>query len=142
MLLFIYTNVRCIKMAVDLNPEKIQEHPVQDIWRIKDGLLLYVNKYQRHSKYNVFYLSSLNSKNTKIIRGCKGLRELKEDYFDSYSKTTIKKGTLLFENIPIEILSDSQMFKYDIRSSGGSIQGNYKTTIDTLNKIQKILGSY
>lgn len=129
-------------MAVDLNPEKIQEHPVQDIWRIKDGLLLYVNKYQRHSKYNVFYLSSLSSKNTKIIRGCKDLRELKEDYFDSYSKTTIKKGTLLFENIPIEILSDSQMFKYDIRSSGGSIQGNYKTTIDTLNKIQKILGSY
>lgn len=78
-------------MAVDLNPEKIQEHPVQDIWRIKDGLLLYVNKYQRHSKYNVFYLSSLSSKNTKIIRCCKGLRELKEDYFDSYSKTTIKK---------------------------------------------------
>lgn len=116
--------------------EKIQNHEIKDIYRVRDGLLVEIKKYKRLG----FYLSS--SYKAKIVRGCKGLKILTEDCFDSYNDKFYKKGTYIYEGTPVEPLIDKSLFTYEIKSSGGSISGNDKDIINILEKIENIIKKY
>jgi len=117
--------------------EKIKSHPIMDIWRVREGLLVEVLKYKSTSVSR-----TLNGAKTKIVRGCSGLKELKEDWVISSSGEVFPAGTLFLHGTPVEPLTDPKEFKFDIKSSGGSIYGTPVEISNVLNHIQQILASY
>ncbi|UUV46534.1 hypothetical protein [Bacillus phage vB_BanS-Thrax3] len=117
--------------------EKIKSHAIADVWRVKEGLLVNVYKYKGISKK---YCTIPTSK-TKVVRGCTGLRALKEDYTTSDGET-FKAGTFVLNTSPVEPLTDVQEFKFDVTSSGGSIYGYINEVERVLHNIQDILDTY
>ncbi|UUG68114.1 hypothetical protein [Bacillus phage PK-3] len=117
--------------------EKIQSHEIKDIWRVRDGLLIEISKFQSLG-YNI----SDNQMKTKVVRGCKGLRELKEDYTVEWSKKTYPKGTLLLHGTPVEPITDVNKFRAEIKSSGGSVLDSLEKIESILNDIKAILRQY
>ncbi|QOV08339.1 hypothetical protein Kirov_140 [Bacillus phage Kirov] len=115
--------------------EKIKSHAIADVWRVKEGVLVNVYKYKHTGRY----CDVPNSK-TKVVRGCTGLRELKEDY-ESRGEV-LKKGTLVLHRSPVEPVTDVSEFKFDVTSSGGSIYGRIAEVERVLHNIQDILDTY
>jgi hypothetical protein len=116
--------------------EKIQSHDIKDIWRVRDGLLVEIYKYE-------YIGHSLGSDaKTKIIRGCKGLKELTEDFIDSYWKQSYPKGTFIYGHFPVKPIYDPYQFKAEIKSSGGSILGSFVEIEKVLEDIKLILNNY
>lgn len=116
--------------------EKIKSHAVADVWRVKEGVLVNVYKYKRTGGY----YDVPNSK-TKVVRGCTGLRELKDDFIPRIG-TILKKGTLVLHRTPVEPITDVKDFKFDVTSSGGSIYGSITDVERVLHNIQDILDTY
>lgn len=117
--------------------EQIQDHPIQDIWRVKPGLLVVINKYERIGSW-----LSVSSKQTKVVRGCKGLRVLTEDFHNQYEKVSYLKGTYLFGTAPVKPISDYRKFKVEVKSSGGTIEGSLKEVQDVMSDIDVIMAKY
>lgn len=117
--------------------EKIKSHAVMDVWRVKEGVLVTVKKYKSLGGY---YYSIPKSK-TKGIRGCSGLKELKED-LQLREGVVLKKGTLILHSTPVEPITDVKDFKFDVTSSGGSIYGSVAEVERVLHNIQDILDTY
>jgi hypothetical protein len=118
------------------NLEKIQDHEIKDIYRIRDGLLVEVSKYN-----NLGYRLGSGFK-AKGVRGCKGLKVLIEDFEDKYYKKIFKKGTYIYYDSPVEVLTDVNSYKYEIKSSGGSIYGSELELDKVLENINKIFKLY
>jgi hypothetical protein len=117
--------------------EKIQSHEIKDIWRVRDGLLIEIHKYESLG-YSVYG----RDVKTKVIRGCKKLKELKEDYTDTYCKKTYPKGILIYGSTPVKPITDVSQFKVEIKSSGGSIYGDIKEIEKVLKSIEEIIDKY
>lgn len=118
--------------------EKIKSHPIRDVWRVKAGVLVTVDKYNHLGGY----YHSIPKKSMKIVRGCTGLTELKVDYTASTGEI-VKKGTLMLNGTsPVEPLENFEDFRFDVTSSGGSIYGSVREVKRVLEKIQDILDSY
>ncbi|MBU7316006.1 hypothetical protein [Paenibacillus oleatilyticus] len=116
--------------------EKIQSHEIKDIWRIQEGLLVEVHKYKTLG-YHIH-----SKKSEKRVKGCKGLTILTEDYTDSYYKKTIPKGTLFYYSSPVEPVTDRNLFKIEIKSSGGSILGTITETEKVLRDLESLIKQY
>lgn len=112
--------------------EQIKSHPVKDVYRITDGLLIEIHKYERIG--NVWMQEN---KQTKVVRGCTGLRVLMEDYGD-----TLPKGTFLLNSIPIRVVTNANLFKAEIKTNGSGLYGSIPELERTLKTIQNILDSY
>ncbi|PFB08121.1 hypothetical protein [Bacillus thuringiensis] len=112
--------------------EQIKSHPVKDVYRISDGLLVEIHKYERIG--NVWMQET---KQTKGVQGCRGLRVLTEDYGDN-----IPKGTFILNSVPIRIVTDANLFKAEIKTNGSGLYGSIPEFERTLKTIQNILYSY
>lgn len=119
--------------------EQIQSHEIKDIFRIKQGVILEVHKYRR--KPNTSYVHSIDSKKTKIVRGCKGLKVLKEEHSDKYGGVQ-PIGTYIYGSLLVEPETDVNNFKFEVKTSGGSIYGSDKEIIETLETINNIIKRY
>jgi hypothetical protein len=117
-------------LIVGGNMEKIQSHEIKDIWRIKDGLLVEIWKYEHQG-----WIGFSNYK-SKIVRGCKGLKMLKEDY------KQFKTGDYVYGSAVVNPTIDVKKFKAEIKSSGGSVLGSLLEINDVLNDIKNILSKY
>lgn len=111
----------------------------QDVYRIVDGVLLIVNKFKRiiydEDKHFRVYISKAKLKSYN--KGCqKWLKVLKEDYYDAYSNITVPKGTVLYQNYPIKL---SNIYKYEVKTTGTSFSGNYSTVKSIINNIREIM---
>lgn len=117
--------------------EKIQNHPIRDIWRVKDGLLIEINKYESLD----YYVSGKRTE--KRVRGCKGLTVLTADFTDSWDKNkAFSKGTFFLHGTPVRPIEDVSKFTADIKSSGGSIYGSMGHINKVMNDIKEIIRSY
>ncbi|MEX0597806.1 MAG: hypothetical protein WD512_15040 [Candidatus Paceibacterota bacterium] len=119
--------------------EKIQSHDIKDIWRVRDGLLVEVYKYESVSNYNCY---SYPKKSFKIVRGCKGLTISKEDITDNFRDETHPTGTLFYHGTPVKPITDVSKFKAEIKSSGGSVIGSISEMGKLLKDIELILNKY
>lgn len=111
----------------------------QDVYRIVDGVLLIVNKFKRiiydEDKHFRVYTSKVKLKSYN--KGCqKWLKVLKEDYYDAYSNITVPKGTVLYQGYPIKL---SNIYKYEVKTTGTSFSGNYSTVKSIINDIREIM---
>lgn len=110
--------------------EQIQAHEIKDVYRIKDGVLVEVVKYQTLGSW-------LHGKRPeKRVKGCKGLTILKEEF------KGVKEGTYLYEGRPVEVLTDPTQFRFEIKSSGGTIQGDSEQLQKLLKTIQELIKTY
>ena len=92
----------------------------QEVYRIVDGVLLIVNKFKRiiYDKDKYFRVSFSKAKLKSYNKVCqKWLKVLKEDYYDAYSNITIPKGTVLYQDYPIEL---SNVYKYEVKTTSTS----------------------
>lgn len=111
----------------------------QDVYRIVDGVLLIVNKFKRiiYDEDKYFKVFSSKAKLKSYNKGCqKWLKVLKEDYYDTYSNITVPKGTVLYQNYPIEL---SNVYKYEVKTTGTSFSGNYAAVKNIINDIREVM---
>ena len=111
----------------------------QDVYRIVDGVLLIVNKFKRiiYDEDKYFRVSFSESKVKSYNKGCqKWLKVLKEDYHDEYSNISVPKGTVLYQDYPVKL---SNIYKYEVKTTGTSFSGNYSTVKSIINDIREVM---
>lgn len=124
--------------------EQIQESQFVDIFRIVNGTLLYVKKYEKDSNYRSSIYGTECDKHTKIIRGCKGLKQFKKAYtYYNYSTSqneTIPVGTFLLNNFVV-IPTTKENFKFEIKTN--EVIGGTKENMNKIfRKINEIMETY
>ena len=123
------------------------ESDYQDIYRIRDGVLLVVNKfkiidYSDKTDRRVSIHSS-SVKWGKYKKECQDrLKILKKDHYDKWSDITVPKGTVLYHSTPVEIETDSSKFEYQIKTTGEMFSGDSSSMIEYINKIVNAIKSY
>jgi len=133
------------------NIEIVQQHEIQDIYRIAYGVLVKINKFKRN-EYCGWYWATTNKykkQMTKIkeIKNCFRLTEdciCKECVLDNWEDVIIPKGTIIFEDSPIEVLGAYQKddWFYELKTTGSSFSGDLEEFRDLINRIDKIVDSY
>ncbi|MFE8701150.1 hypothetical protein ACFYKX_11145 [Cytobacillus sp. FJAT-54145] len=121
----------------------IQQHSLQDIYRIQDGLLVVVNKYKSLS----YYEPQLEKVKKKKLKGISKAYELVEEvtvekYYPTRQFVTYPANSLILHSKVVEPLTDPQDYYYEIKASGGTIEGNLETILQTQAKIQQLLEEY
>ena len=114
----------------------------QDVYRIVDGVLLIVNKFKRiiydEDKYFRVYTSKAKLKSYN--KGCqKWLKVLKEDYYDAYFNITVPKGTVLYQDYPVEYTIKPENYIYEIKTTGDAFGGDYNEVMDMINNIREVV---
>lgn len=114
----------------------VVESEYQDIYRVTDGVLLIVNKFRRidYSSQTDRIISLYDGKFKSYNKNCqKWLRVLKEDC--NIYGITIPKGTVTYNLFPVELVSDINDYKYEIKTTGNMFSGNYESMLKMLNEI-------
>lgn len=114
----------------------VVESEYQDIYRVTDGVLLIVNKFRRidYSSQTDRVILLYDGKFKLYNKNCqKWLRVLKEDC--NIYGITIPKGTVTYNLFPVELVSDINDYKYEIKTTGSMFSGNNKSMLKMLNDI-------
>lgn len=122
--------------------EIIVQSDYQDIYRIKDGVLLIINKFKQteipNDKYaQVRWPDRSNSRLYK--KGCqKELKYLITEYTDDYHNWTLPVGSVLYNGRPIEKVG-RQDWTYQIKTTGESFSGYKCDILYMLKKIEALM---
>lgn len=117
----------------------------QDVYRITDGVLLIVNKflYKDYSKKTnrIVEVNNTGRDNCKTYnKECQScLKELKRDYLDTYATVTIPKGTVLYHGYPIEPTIKPENYRYQIKTTGAMMSGDFTDMTSYLEMIAEIM---
>lgn len=114
----------------------------QDVYRIVDGVLLIVNKFKRiiYDEDKYFGVSFSKAKFKSYNKDCqKWLKVLKEDYHDEYSNITVPKGTVLYQDYPVELINKPENYIYEIKTTGNAFSGDYSEVMDMINNIREVM---
>lgn len=114
----------------------VVESEYQDIYRVTDGVLLIVNKFRRidYSSQTDRIISLYDGEFKSYNKNCqKWLRVLKEDC--NIYGITIPKGTVTYNLFPVELVSDINDYKYEIKTTGSMFSGNNESMSKMLNEI-------
>ena len=119
------------------------ETEYQDIYRIKDGVLLVVNKFEpidysdKTERFIHIYSSKKMSRYAKECQDC--LKVLKNDYYEEYSGITIPKGTVLCRGIPVKLITNKSRYEYQIKTTGEMFSGNAEKMTEYINNIINVI---
>lgn len=122
-----------------------QKSDFVDIYRIENGTLLYVNKFKRSEEYSsTFYYRDLK-KHSKIVRGCKGLIVITEEFpykewLNGGKMKCLPVGLFLLNGIPVEKV-EKEDYHFQIKTSEG-MSGNNSKVSNMLEMINDILKYY
>lgn len=114
----------------------------QDVYRIVDGVLLIVNKFKRiiYDEDKYFRVSFSEAKFKSYNKGCqKWLKVLKEDYHDKYSNISVPKGTVLYQDYPVEPTTKPENYIYEIKTTGDAFGGDYNKVTNMINNIREVM---
>lgn len=114
----------------------------QDVYRIVDGVLLIVNKFKRiiYDEDKYFRVSFSEAKFKSYNKGCqKWLKVIKEDYHDEYSNISVPKGTVLYQDYPVELTIKPENYIYEIKTTGNAFGGDYNEVMDMIKNIRAIM---
>lgn len=114
----------------------------QDVYRIVDGVLLIVNKFKRiiYDEDKYFRVSFSKSKLKSYNKGCqKWLKVLKEDYHDEYSNISVPKGTVLYQDYPVELTIKPENYIYEIKTTGDAFGGDYSKVMNMIANIREVM---
>lgn len=118
--------------------EIVAQTDYQDIYRITDGVLLVVNKFEpidytgETKEYVCVYES--NAKYKSYNKNCQvWLKVLKEDYMYKYCPVVVPKGTVLYMNIPVICTNEKDKWKYELKTTGTAFSGTYDTMLEMID---------
>lgn len=123
--------------------EILAETEYQNVYRIKDGVLLIINKFVNidYSQYtdNYIYTFDTNRKNSKQYHiGCQSnLKQLKRDYDYKEYNLIVPKGTVIYYDRPVISTSDKSLWDFQIKTTGESLSGDYNTIMQLLSQIRQ-----
>lgn len=120
---------------------KIFNSEYQDVYRIKDGVLFLVNKFEYDKElypYGIHYSDCAPYKKSNYLKVLKKdfYRKIilaKEEYF-------IPKETVLEGCRPIKITSKDK-WRYEIKTTGDLFSGESREMLDYFSEIQEIINS-
>lgn len=126
--------------------EVLAQTECQDMYRIKDGVLLVVNKFEKMEIQGVqFPLVSGDGKNrSKYNKNCQdSLQILKKDFVHEKSwmedKWKVQAGTVLYHRQPIQATTDKSRWKYEIKTTGSMFSGSSDEMMDMLREIEGVI---
>lgn len=122
--------------------EKIQEHFLKDIYRLKEGLILEVNKYKRGKWFSESSTRHSSQKlKKKKLQGISKTYEVQED-IELYDGSILPKGTYLMGDTIIYPVKEPKDYRIELKSSGGSIMGDMELHRKLYQEIEAIFSSY
>lgn len=117
----------------------LAETEYQDLYRVTDGVLLVINKFEYIKYDGLAFL--FKPKVKRYHDGCQTqLKELKEDYYHSYSGITVPKGTILYHEVPVKLV-EKDKWKYEIKTTGSSFSGDIYEMCKLLSEILEKINS-
>lgn len=125
--------------------QTVVETEYQDIYRVKDGALLIVNKFKPidySTQTDSFVRVYDDYRNCRQYnKNCqRHLKVLKKDVYVSLSDITIPKGTVLYQGRPVNSINNAEEFEYQIKTTSDSFSGNSSEMAFMLNDIMNIMG--
>ena len=121
--------------------EVVAKTEYQDVYRITDGVLLVVNKF--NLKYAGYSVWRFGKRGKKYNPNTKDLYVLQEDYTDVYGRfpETVPKGTVLYFDRPVVSTDDKSEWKYFIKTTGECFSGYDFEIKEMLKEIEEIICS-
>lgn len=117
----------------------------QDLYRIKDGVLLVVNKfdYKKTDDGRVICVNDRGRKNVKKYNdGCQDqLKTLKIDHECKYEQCVLEAGTVLYGAYAVELVT-KENWDYQIKTTGDLFSGNHVDILELIDEIKKLIESY
>ena len=121
----------------------------QDIYRITDGVLLVVNKFESLYIEGVEYprVYPVNRAGMRSYnKNCQQqLKVLKNEWHCKGSWYTpawsIPAGTVLYGSIPVITISDKNKWQYEIKTTGNMFSGNAVEILEMLHNIENVVGN-
>lgn len=111
----------------------------QDIYRITDGVLLVVNKFEYKGEPRSVYTRDM--KTGKYHKDCQEyLKVVKKDFYYKYDDITYEKGTVMYHNCVVQKTDDKSKWKYQIKTTGDAFSGNHEKMTEMLNTIRELMG--
>ena len=111
----------------------------QDIYRIKDGVLLVVNKFDytigEEGYYKRIDVNKTNSK--KYENGCKDLKVVTSKIVQ-HDGSIVKAGQVLYHNYLVKIVPKDK-WDYQIKTTGDMFSGNAKELLEYIDNIIDII---
>lgn len=131
--------------------EVVQEHEYQDIYRLRYGVLLIVNKYEnikstteRGVEIPIWNWTdtSENKNKLKKLKGLKNLYQVKEDLHTRFNNNFIKKDTIIFDNTAIKPLSNKEEYYYELKTTSSCFSGDLNGFKELVAMVNEILEKY
>lgn len=114
------------------------ESDYQDIYRITDGVLLVINKFEYKGEPRYIYTN--NVKTGKYHKNCQEyLTVIKKEFYNKYDDITYEKGTVMYHHCVVQKTDDKSKWKYQIKTTGESFSGDHKRIMDMLNDIKELI---
>ena len=121
----------------------------QDIYRITDGVLLIINKFEPLYIEGVEYprVYPVNRAGMRSYnKNCQQqLKVLKNEWHCKGSWYTpawsIPAGTVLYGSIPVITVSDKNKWQYEIKTTGNMFSGNAIEILEMLRDIENVVGN-
>lgn len=109
----------------------------QDIYRIKDGVILIVNKFKyiKNNEGRRDYIGYSHIKHKKYIKKCQDtLCVITQDYYDQYNNKTYNAGQVIYNGYPV-VFADRREWNYQIKTTATSFSGDLEEIIMLLYEI-------
>lgn len=127
--------------------ETIVQTEYQDVYRLKAGVLLKVNKFKYidYSDKNSQKFVTVDYSKAKCRlydKNCKDLCILKEDYYDPFYCVTILNGTLIYGlpiGLPVEYCQNKSEWTYEVKTTGSAFKGTYLNIIQMINELMETI---
>lgn len=112
----------------------------QDVYRIKEGVLLVINKFKYKCNENGYrmFAYGINRINSKTYaKGCKDLKIVTKRIVEKYG-TVYEIGQVIYQNYPVELVSKEE-WNYQIKTTGELFNGNQNEMLKLLMIIDNII---
>lgn len=118
--------------------ELLVQTEYQDVYRIKKGVRLIVNKFKKiiDENGNSDFIS-IYSKNNPYHNEGRDLRVLTADHYYAPKNKIYKSGQVIFDGSPVELVEDKNEWSYQIKTTGDSFSGKLE---DIKLLLEEILG--
>ncbi len=126
--------------------EILQEHEIQDIYRVCSGVLLKVNKFAISDIHWNWVDTKNHKKSLSKVEGIKNCFKLKEDVVvNKYLHTKgdiVLKDTIIFEDFIIKPINNPYNYFYELKTTGNSFSGDFNGFNELLATIEQIKSRY
>jgi hypothetical protein len=118
--------------------EVVQQHPLQDIYRIEAGVILKVNKHKKGNWVSLNFTPKTDIKRAKGLAG--GIEAIRSIH--GGRREVLPPGTIILDHFAVEPVTDPNEYTFELKFSGGAMSGTIADYIKFNEVVAKQLDSY